>query len=73
MPFGAEYFIYLDINCLLLKIDKFRYIAKHIYARVIEIYESKLDISVLTQEISLNNYKTLHYDSNGHEGGVAVY
>ena len=56
--------IRLNINSLLSKIEKFRYIAKSNNAAVIGICESKLDASVLDPEISIDNYKILLCDRN---------
>ena len=67
------HFIRLNINSLLSKIEKFRYIAKSTNAAVIGICESKLDGSVLDPEMSIDNYKILRCDRNGHEGGVVCY
>ena len=65
--------IHLHINILLSKIEELRYIAKSTNATIIDICESKLDASVLEQEISLDNYKILRCDRNRHRGGVACY
>ena len=65
--------IRLNINSLLSKIEKFRYIAKSNNAAVIGICESKLDASVLDPEISIDNYKILRCDRNGQERGVVCY
>ena len=58
---------------MLSKIEELRYFAKSTNAFVIGICESKLDPSVLEQEISLDNYKILRCDRNRHGGGVACY
>ena len=55
----------------LLKIDKFQYIAKLSEAAVIVISESKLDDSVLSSEVQIENYDLIHSDRNRHGGGVA--
>ena len=67
------YFIHLNINSLLPKIEELRFIAKSTNAAVIGICESKLDASVLEQEINIDNYKILRCDRNRHGGGVACY
>ena len=67
------HFIHLNINSLLSKIEELRFIAKSTNAAVIGISESKLDASVLEQEISIDNYKILRCDRNRHGGGVACY
>ena len=67
------HFIRLNINSLLSKIEKFRYIVKSTNAAVIGICESKLDTSVLDPEISIDNYKILRCDRNCQERGVVCY
>ena len=58
---------------MLSKIEELRYIAKSTNAAVIGICKSKLDASVLEQEISLDNYKILRCYRNRHGEGVACY
>ena len=67
------HFIHLNINSLLPKIDELRNIAKLSNAAVIGISESKLDDSVLSFEIHIDNYNTLRCDWNRHGGGVVCY
>ena len=67
------HFIHLNINSLLPKIDELRNIAKLSNAAVIGIGESKLDDSVLSSEIHIDNYNTLRCDQNRHGGGVVCY
>ena len=67
------HFIHLNINSLLPKIDELRNIAKLSNAAVIGISESKLDDFVLSSEIQIDNYNTLHCDRNRHGGGVVCY
>ena len=67
------HFIHLNINSLLSKIQELRFIEKSTNAAVIGICESKLDASVLEQEISIDNYKILRYDRNRHGKGVTSY
>ena len=55
------------------KIEELRFIAKSTIAAAIGICESKLDASMLEQEISIANYKILRCDRNRHGGGVAYY
>ena len=66
-------FIYLNINSLLPKIEELRFIAKSTNAAVIGICESKLDASVLEQEIRIDNYKILCCYRSRHGGAVACY
>ena len=67
------HFIHLNINSLLPKIEELRFIAKSTNAAVIGICESKLEASVLEQEINIDNYKILRCDRNRHGEGVACY
>ena len=67
------YFIHLNVNSLLPKIDELRNIAKLSNAAVIGISESKLDDSVLSSEIHIDNYNTFRCDRNRHGGGVVCY
>ena len=67
------HFLYFNINSLLPKIDELRYIAKLTNAAVIGISESKLDDSVPTSEIQVDEYDLLRCDRNRHGGGVACY
>ena len=62
--------INVNINSLLSKIEELRYIEKSTNAAVTDICKSKLDASVLEQEISLDNYKILHFHRNRYGGGV---
>ena len=66
-------FVHLNTNSLLLKIEQLCSIAKSNNAAVIGICESKLEASVLKQEINIDNYKILCHDRNRQGGGVACY
>ena len=66
-----KHFLHLNINSLLPKIDKLRHIVKLTNAAVIGIFESKLDNSVLTLEIQINEYNLPRCDRNRYGGGVA--
>ena len=68
-----EYFLHLNINSVLPKIDEFRHIARLTNAAVIRISESKLDDSMPTSKIQINEYDLLRCDRNRHGGGVACY
>ena len=67
------HFIHLNINSLLPKIDELRNITKLSNAAVIGINEPKLDDSILSSEIHINNSNTLPCDRNKHGGGVVCY
>ena len=60
------HFIHLNVISLIPKIEEIRYIAVSNNVAVIGICESKLDASVLEQEITLDNYKILRCDRNRH-------
>ena len=64
--------IHLNINTLLLKLDKLRDIAKTTKPAMIGISESKLDSTVLDPEISTENLEILLFNGNWHRG-VACY
>ena len=67
------HFIHLNINSLLPKIEELHFIAKSTNAAVVDICESKLNASVLEQEISIDDYKILRCDRNKQGGAVACY
>ena len=65
--------IHLNINSILSKIDELRVIAKKSRASVIGITESKLDKTVLDEEINIDCYELARSDRNRHGGGVVCY
>ena len=65
--------IHLNINNILSKIDELRVIAKKSRASVIGITESKLDKTVLDEEINIDGYELARSDRNRHGGGAACY
>ena len=67
------HFVHININSLLQKMDELQYIAKLSEAAVIGISESKLDDSVLSSEIQIENYDLIRSDRNRHGGGVACF
>ena len=67
------HFIHLNVNSLLPEIDELRNIAKCSNAAVIGISESKLDFSVLSSELHIDNYNTLCCDRNRHGGKLVCY
>ena len=69
----GTHFLHLNINSFLPKIDELRHITRLTNAAVIGISESKLDDSVLTSEIQIDEYDLLCCDRNRHGGGVAGY
>ena len=66
-------FVHININSLLPKIYELRYIAKLSEAAVIGILESKLDDSVLSSKIQIENYGLIRSGRNRHGGGVACF
>ena len=69
----GAHFLHLSINSLLPKTDELRHMGRLSNAAVIGISESKLDDSVLTSEIQIDEYDLLRCDRNRHGGGVACY
>ena len=67
------YFIHLNINSLLSKIDELRYIAKKSNSTVIDISEAKLDNTVYDYEVAIDGYDIVRNDRNRKDGGVACY
>ena len=67
------YFIHININSLLPKIEELRRIACLSSAAVTGISESKLDHSLFDSEIETDGYDILCFDRNRDEGGVACY
>ena len=55
------------------KIDELQYIVKLSEAAVIGISESKLDDSVLSSEIQIENYDLIRSDRNRHCDGVTWF
>ena len=65
--------MYLNINCLLPKIDELRHMARLSNASVIGICQSKFDQSITNSEILIDKYDLLRCDWNRSGGGVACY
>ena len=61
------------MNSLLPKIDKLRLIAKNSNAAIIGITESKLDKTVLDNEVKIDDYELKRSDRSRQGGGVACY
>ena len=66
------HFIHLDIISSLSKIY-FRSIAKSTNTVVIGICDSKLDVSVFEERISLDDFKIMHCKRNKHGGAVVCF
>ena len=67
------HFLHLNINSLLPKIDELRLIAKNSNAAIIGITESKLDKTVLDNEVKIDGYELKRSDRNRQGGDVACY
>ena len=67
------HFVHININSPLPTIDELRYIAKLSEAAVIGISESKLDDSVLSSEIQIENYELIPSDRNRHGGSASCF
>ena len=65
--------MHLNINGLLNKIDKLRYIARSSNAAVIGITETKLGNTVYDSEVTVDGYNIVRNDRNRNGGGVACY
>ena len=65
------HFLHLNIYSLLPKIDELRLIAKNSNAAIIGIAESKLDKTVLDNEVKIDGYELKRSDRNRQGGGVA--
>ena len=69
----ALHLMYLNINSLLPKIDKLRYIARFNNAVVKGISESKFEKSINHSDILRANYDLQRCDRNKNRGGVSCY
>ena len=67
------HFIHLNVNSILPKINELRLIAHNTKASIIGLSESKLDDTVLDDEISIDGYNLLRADRSRHGGEVACY
>ena len=65
--------MHININSHPPKIDQLQYIDKLSEAAVIGISESKLDDSVVSSEIPIENDDIISSDRNRHGGGVASF
>ena len=65
--------LHLNINSLLLKIDEIRFIAKQSNASIIGISGSKLDSSILSSELDIDQCNHIRLDRSRRGGGVASY
>ena len=67
------YFLHINVNSFLSKIDELRDVVGHTKPAILGITESKLDSSVSDQEVNISGYSILRSDRNRYGGGVACY
>ena len=67
------HFIHININILLSKIDKVRYIANVTSASIIWISETKLDETILSNELEVDGYDLVRLVQSRRGIGVACY
>ena len=67
------YFIHININSLLPKIEEIRHMTKITNAAIAGIGETKLDKSIFSSEIDIEGYDLLRFDRSRRGGGVACY
>ena len=60
--------LYLNISSLLPKIDEIRFIAKQSNASIIGVTESKLDSSILNNEVDTVDFDVIRMACSGREG-----
>ena len=65
--------IHLNINSTVSKIYELRIIARKSRTSVIGITESKLDETILDEEINIDGYELARSDRNRHGGGVVCF
>ena len=65
------YFVDININNLLPKIDELHYLTKLSNASIVAIGETKLGDSISSSEIEIEAYGLLRLDRSGRGGGVA--
>ena len=70
---NGMYFIPIDINNPMPKIDEVRYIANKTNASIIGISETKLDDNILSNELEVDDYDLLRPDQSRRGGGVVSY
>ena len=63
----------LNVNSLLPEIDDISYIAKQSNASIIEISESKLDSSILSNQLDIENYNLISIYRLRRRGEFAYY
>ena len=67
------HFFHLNVNSLLQKIDEVKLIANKSNATILGISETKLDKTILDNELLIEGYDLIRSDRNRHGEGVACY
>ena len=67
------HFVHLNINSLLPKIDEIRLLALNSKPHLISLSETKLDSTILDEEIDVYGYSMIRSDRSRNGGGVACY
>ena len=67
------HFLHLNTNILLPKIDELRLIARNSYAAIIGITESKLDKTILDNEVKIDGYELKRSDRNRQRSICLLY
>ena len=67
------HFLHLNVNSLLPKIDEVKLIADRSNATIIGISETKLDNTIMDNELFIEGYDLFRSDRNRYGGGVACY
>ena len=70
---NGMYFIPININNPMPKIDEVRHIANKTNASIIGISETKLDETILSSELEVDGYDLLRPDQSRRGGGAASY
>ena len=70
-PEKVLHILHLNVNSLLPKINNISYIAKQSNASIIEISESKLDSSILNNQLDIENYNLISMDRSRRGVGKA--
>ena len=70
---NGMYFIPININNPMPKIDEVRHIANKTNASIIGISETKLDETILSSELEVDGYDLLRPDQSRIGGGAASY
>ena len=67
------HFIHININSLLQKIDEARYIGNITNESIIGKSETKLDKTILSEELEVDGYELVRLDWSERGGGFACY